>query len=664
MTSPEKLGIAVIIVFLAVLGYFLFDFMSDDGSGVTPDTELLDPQAESDEDPEVDNRIIGTVEMPEPETAQINEGIDSSREKIKASEIVGIIFGKTVDESGKPIEGVTMSLMKGQSSLLPHLPAKSKLDIEDITNRRGDYELVGIREGGDYTIVANHPEYAETVFSPVKVRAGKRTEVPDIVMGSGTLVRGVVTDIYKNPIIGALIQIQNPIRIAFQDKKERKPWKQMLTNELGAFSFENVSFKTFEVTASAEGFATKRVTQNVQFEGKDEMDIDFQLEPGVSISGYVIAEDRSPIAGARIEGTRVRNKDYSSFGLVMSEEDGSFNLQGLAEGAYVVTASKEEYSDEVKQGVQAGETQVELVLKPRGGVSGNVLDWKTHSPLTQFKIRVLKGRETGKGRPNRPTKIVKEFKSPDGAYTISNLDPGTYSFQVTAKGYADSSSEDISVVRDYTIDNVDIYMNTGGEISGRVVDAKGAGLKGVKVVLNENNFQDNPLFQIFSAMSGPDGSKKKKRIVTDETGRFHMKLIVPGTYQVAFTHPDYSEEAVNDVEVLLGEGATLPLPDVVMQRGCKLFGTVFDTNKQPVQAATVVITQSNAFMKQTTTNKQGKYAFSHLSPGEYLVSVQITRMKGKGIDNIFQRLLIAEKSKITVFLEDGEDEEADINLIE
>jgi hypothetical protein len=240
-----------------------------------------------------------------------------------------------------------------------------------------------------------------------------------------------------------------------------------------------------------------------------------------------------------------------------------------------------------------------------------------------------------------------------------------YSFTVSAKGYANCTSDEVAVVRDFVIDNVDIYMNRGGELTGTVVNPSGDAQPGVRVTLNDNKFVDNPFFQLFSSMAGPD-AQKKKSVITDRAGKFHMKLIVPGVYQVAFTHPDYKLTALNDVQVFKGAGATPDLGKIRLSQGAKVSGRVLDAGGEPIQGATVNLASTDTqkpYMEQTSTDKNGQYVISHIIPGEYKISVQIRQLKGKTV-NIFTTLMISQNTTQVVYLEEGKDEVVDLRLTE
>jgi len=664
MSLPEKLAIFLVIIFVAVIGYFLIAMLMSDK--VVEPTNIPSPDIEEkngekpaliesdiiDDDGISDNGEDGNVRE---EIKPVRESIDGLR--------WGVAAGRPVDEKGIPIEGVAVMLYRGGHPFLTHIPAQEKLDIEDLTDKSGAFELVGIESGEEYMIVALHPEYADTSVSPVKVTSGKRVELADIVMGHGMLVGGTVKNHMETPVSGALVRISDPIRSAFIDEEERKPWKQVFTDDNGAYSFENVSFKTMEITASAEGFATQRKTNNVQLDQRDASIVDFILGPGTSVSGRVLDTTGVPMEGVKVEATMVRNKKFSSTAVDFTGQDGSFSLDGLYEGVYLVRASIAGFSDCVKQAVESGTTDLVLQLKPRGGISGVVRDYDSNRPVTEFRIRAM---NSIKGRPPRPAGAHESYKSKDGSYRLSDLEPGHYSFVVSSDGYADTSSDEVTVVRDYVIPNVDIYMNHGGELSGRVVSAKGEPIKGVKVCLNENNYQDNPLFKLFDSMAGSGGKGKKKRAITGEDGKFHMDLLIPGVYQVAFSHDEYSDKAINDIEVVLGKGATPSMGDVFMTQGARVHGTLYDASGKPVPGTKVVITTTgkSGFMDQTNTDKSGNYSFGHMRPGEYMLSVQVSRLGGKQIKNIFKQLIIAKNSRVTVYLEEGKDIKTDMHISE
>jgi len=491
MSSPEKIAYSAIHLFIAAIGYFLIDMVVGDSGDNTNNGSIIDENTDDNvsDDSQNSDTVIEPVD-PDINKVDPNSIANNQKERINATgnNTLGMVYGLVVDESGNPINGATINIYLGGNTILPHLDAQDKLNIEYVSDIRGRFELLGIEKSGTFTLTAYHQDFADAVSNPIYIKSGETIETPNIVMGHGVMIWGKITDEYGVPISAAVVDITDPIKFAFQNENERKPWKQVLSDQTGIYRIDNVSFRMVKLTARAKGFGTQEKQENLQFDSVTKKCVNFLLSPGVSISGMVSDEKGLALKDVKVQAILVKNKEYSSRSVTFSKENGYFLCEDLAEGAFIVRAAKDGYSDDIKQSVASGMMNLELVLKLRGGVSGVVLDWKTEKPLKKFEVRAMLGR---KGRPQQ-VKSIQKFESKDGFYRMSNIEPGTYTFQVRAPGYADCASENVQVVRDYEIENVDVYMNKGGSVSGKVVDKKGAPVKGAKVTLNTNNFQDNP----------------------------------------------------------------------------------------------------------------------------------------------------------------------------
>jgi len=114
MSLPEKLAIFLVIIFVAVIGYFLIAMLMSDK--VVEPTNIPSPDIEEkngekpaliesdiiDDDGISDNGEDGNVRE---EIKPVRESIDGLR--------WGVAAGRTVDEKGIPIEGVAVMLYRG-----------------------------------------------------------------------------------------------------------------------------------------------------------------------------------------------------------------------------------------------------------------------------------------------------------------------------------------------------------------------------------------------------------------------------------------------------------------------------------------------------------------------------------------------------------------------
>ena len=89
-----------------------------------------------------------------------------------------------------------------------------------------------------------------------------------------------------------------------------------------------------------------------------------------------------------------RHPDFAlprSIGATRSDGEGNFELDGLPEGLYTLTASRPgpidlptAFTSATDSGVAVGDT-VELVLKGLGGIHGRVID-ESGRPVTAFEV--------------------------------------------------------------------------------------------------------------------------------------------------------------------------------------------------------------------------------------------------------------------------------------
>src|ERR1041384_7470121 len=137
-----------------------------------------------------------------------------------------------------------------------------------------------------------------------------------------------------------------------------------------------------------------------------------------------------PVAGTQAPTQTVRTNSY-----------GAFEFQGLAGGAYLVTASRRafapaQYGQKRWKGSGApivleetASTMLELRLQHFGSISGVILD-ENDVGLPEHDVVGY--------RTARPPQLVSKAKTDDrGAYRIWGLEPGLYLVRTLAKQYED-----------------------------------------------------------------------------------------------------------------------------------------------------------------------------------------------------------------------------------
>lgn len=170
------------------------------------------------------------------------------------------------------------------------------------------------------------------------------------------------------------------------------------------------------------------------------------------------------------DGSLAREADQVQ---VVSASDGSFSLGGLEEGAYAVTASKQDAGMAVAEGVQVGKdtppAQLSLKLSRQGGtLVSKALALETGEPILDAWCRVT-SIKTGLTR--------QAVADASGTIRIRDLPAGTYTAEVSAPWFSLNRRQvTIEDGKTLTIDDV---LYGSGNASWTLNDAQGKALAGV-----------------------------------------------------------------------------------------------------------------------------------------------------------------------------------------
>jgi len=659
MLSPEKITIAIVVIFVVALGFLLLELFGDGGGEQELDSTVREESEEEVLEPFADI-IKDDSDMGSTKTKPVREKL-APTVKFEEGQNPGSVIGRVVNTEGRSILDAKVSLYLGGNILINHPGSRKKLGIDDKTDKSGLFKLFGLAPGKEYSIEVAHSSYATSYYSPLILQPGMQIEIADIIMSHGVGVHGNVTTESGAPITNAMVQLFDTNRTAFLTESEKTPVNEMKTNSDGEYSFANLSFTAFEIRVSADGYGTQKKTKN-QIETQRRTRIDFELGPGMEIGGIVIDTDGVPVVDVTVSAyRRAKQSEYFSSGSAQSERGGTFTIEGLADGQYVVRVDSGGYSVAARQMVRAGTDDLEIKLQRRGGVAGVVRDQTTGNPVTRYEVEIFRLRGN---KPRQKTSVVKQVESKTGSFQINNLDPGNFSIEVTAPGYAKCSSSLFHVERGEIKEGVEILMNEGGVLSGRVVGTAGKPVSNVSVELRFNDYVDIDIFRYFG--SGDSGSRGDSGTVavTDSKGYFTKRLITQGTYQVYFKHNSYTENTVNDIEIFEGKSAATDLGVVTLTRGAVLKGKTLDSNGFTMPGAMVTLNRKDGFHLQVMSDNKGYFKFPHLTPGEYTVMIQSNQIQQQsdGNINIFEQLFLQEQSKVTVVLHEGVEEEVVVRL--
>jgi len=211
-------------------------------------------------------------------------------------------------------------------------------------------------------------DYLPYPWGEVSIPAAEELQV--LVWPTGG-VAGRIVDTDGVPIEGALVSAES---LALRGVHAAQ------TNAEGRYTIAGVPSGAIYLTVDAAGHVAPEV-QTLEVTDGETTGFSLALEAGGSLQGYVQASDGSPVAGA---GILVRLEDSGVGKSATTAADGSFLVEGLAAGSYVVTSGAQGHGGTVVTGVTVanGETTAETVtLTVPGTVHITVTDADSGAPI-------------------------------------------------------------------------------------------------------------------------------------------------------------------------------------------------------------------------------------------------------------------------------------------
>ena len=216
----------------------------------------------------------------------------------------------------------------------------------------------------------------------------------------------------------------------------------------------------------------------------------------------------------------------------------------------------------------------------------------------------------------------------DGTYSMTGLAPDTYTVSFTAptgnyleewyKGKVSSAdATPVPVGPGAKVSGINAKMIPGGTITGRVTNAKGAGLALMCVSVTAVG-AGNPTFSSTALDDAPNGA-------------YTVNKLPPATYAVGFSNctgkgnyaPQWSGGSstyTGAKGIAVSEGKTVSGVDAKMPAGGVIAGVVTTANHKPMAGSCVDAISTDGAFGFATTSSKGTFSILGLSTGAYFVS--------------------------------------------
>ncbi len=339
---------------------------------------------------------------------------------------------------------------------------------------------------------------------------------------------------------------------------------------------------TYSLRLRAEGFLPVTLRGCIVKDGAATDQGVIRLAPGLEISGVVRDTDGVPIAGASVKARFYESGRQMSL-LRKSSPKGSFQLPGLPPGLVEIDAEAKGYVPENLDDIDAGKTDLEIVLAKAGSLVGQVLAKDTGNPVPIFNL--LPRADGGRGGFWYPRGGPASFRDDEGAFKLDGLMPGLYKIEVFARGYQTAILDAVQVEPGDS-KALEIRLERGLAVRGVVRDGEdGQAVSGARV-------------RVPGSFS----------VETDSEGAFELEGL-SRTSMIEVQHPRYMTESIRDLDT----ERTEPI-EVLLHRGGAVEGTVFGEGGVPLAGAEVQ-TLDRSGQKSVSTGPDGRYFLEGLHPG-------------------------------------------------
>jgi hypothetical protein len=245
----------------------------------------------------------------------------------------GRITGRAIDESGNPVEDVSVWVTASDPRPDPGRDAIITAGFKmGKSGKDGMFVIEGI-PSGDFQLEARKNGYLQPEKENVAVAAGGEVKDLIITLPSGQTISGRVVDADGNPVRDA--NVMASFNTCFS---------QQNTDEKGEFTLSGLVDGRFRVAASARDFLAES-KENVPSGTRDLVLI---LSKASEVSGAVLAD--SPVQNFIIKlleddpgsptGKVVRRQQYFRYG-----DSGEFTMRFVRPGRYIIMATSQDFED-------------------------------------------------------------------------------------------------------------------------------------------------------------------------------------------------------------------------------------------------------------------------------------------------------------------------------
>lgn len=600
----RRLIVALAIVFLAVVGWFVFLRPDGDNSGAGAGKADAAAHAAETEGqhakPKAPRQRTAEEIHEEQVSAFLTQWPEVGQERGQ-DPALGAISGRVYAARDVPVgEGVV------ETSAMGKVSARAKV------GRDGRFVVKNVEPGKGIALTARAPDYAPGGLDKLVLAPGQSLEVGAVYVGTAldpSVTNHVEVKVVRasdgEPVAGANVTATSTlygalIALGAWEKQPGGTVVRTQTDEKGIAVFDKLPPASYDVFAEADGFAFE-VDQRYLVQGDTKTTITLALDPAQTIEGKVTDDKGQPVGKARIGALRWGN--FAMNPSTSTDDDGKFVLNGVSSGNYMLFAVKPDVGEKDVQSVAAGTKDLAIVLQGGGEIALKVTDSASGAPVKEFSVRPFR---------IQPFAYLYspqiDVKTEDGVWR-QKLAPQSWGVEVSAKGYAKKSLPSVKVP---TAEPIEVKLDPSGLVHG-LVKARSGGrpVIGAKVFVKRGGTPASP--------------DKDLQTVTDGKGEFVLDGMPRTPFTIWISHVDFTDASFPvEPQPHGADGAVPAAQEFQLGSGGRIEGHAFAPGHLPRAGEDIQL--AKGFMdplslRNTVVAADGSFSFKNVPPDTYRVSV-------------------------------------------